>query len=137
MPDTKRKGKTPEQLLSMDPISFLNWINAHFSFETSSHMESPDDANRGLDMMNVQARMIEYLRELDSYAKVYARDLKRKGSEFKMEYEDMVDRREIIENEIDAIKISYQTTNKCISVFMENNRTPQEAVRKDWRRTGA
>lgn len=119
-----------EKVLNKTPIEFISWIEKHFLYETSPHMETKDDVERGLDMMNVQARMLETLTTLLSHAKIRARDLKRGGTEKKLEYEDMVDKREIIENTISSIKVSYQTTNKCVTVFIETNRIPQEHCRK-------
>ena len=119
-----------EKVLNKTPIEFISWIETHFLYETFPHMETKEDVERGLDMMNIQARMLETLATLLSYAKIRTRDLKRGGAEKKLEYEDMVDKKEIIENTISAIKISYQTTNKCITVFIETNRIPQEHYRK-------
>lgn len=111
------------------PLELLTWLDDSFSYEAYPHMTTPDEVNLGLDMMQIQASILDFLMEMLSYAKIYTRDLKRKGKEYRMDYEDMVDKKEIIENKISAIKVSYQTTNKCVTVFMNQNQLSQNFSR--------
>lgn len=46
------------------------------------------------------------------------------GKEYKKDYEDMVDKREAIDNKIDAIKLSYQTVNKSVTIAVEEIKNP-------------
>ena len=120
-----------KEILSMPTLKFVEWLENRFSYETPPRMETTDDINRGLDMLRVYTGVIEYLKELETYAKVYSREAKRKGKEFKAEYEDMVDRREAISNKIDSIKLSYQTVNKCVTVAIEQRKFPTEQMRTE------
>lgn len=120
----------PEQALNMPIEEFFNWMEYNFSYETSPRMESDDDVHRGLDMLSVYAETVNYLKTLSSLAKIKTRMLKRMGKEYRTEYEDMVDRGNIIENKIDSIKLSYQTVNKCINVYMDERRQPDSFTRR-------
>lgn len=121
---------TIEETLFMSVTDFLLWMDDHFSLDTPPRMDSDEDVHRGLDVLNIYAGMTDYLKTLSSYAKVYARDLKRKGKEYKTDYEDMVDRENIINNKLDAIKLSYQAVNKCITIYVEEKRASQNYTRR-------
>jgi hypothetical protein len=60
-----------------------------------------------------------YVVTLSSYSKHYSRELKRKGSEYKEQYEDMVDKKNALDNLADAIKLQYQGVSRRITVKMD------------------
>lgn len=113
-----------KQVLSMDTLKFVAWLDSEFSYDMPTRIETPDDVNYGLDCMAAYAGANEYLESLASYAKIVGRSLKRMGKEYKKDYEDMVDKREAIDNKIDAIKLSYQTVNKSVTIAVEEIKNP-------------
>lgn len=118
-----------KEVLSMDTLEFISWLETEFSYDAPVQIETPDDINYGLDCMSAFAGANEYLETLASYAKVIGRSFKRMGKEYKKDYEDMIDKREAIDNKIDSIKLSYQTINKAITVAVEQMKNPHIFVK--------
>ena len=65
---------------------------------------------------------------MQSFCKLYCRELKRLGPDTKVSYEDMVDRAAAIENKISGMKILYQALNKNITLISDQMKRPQEYV---------
>lgn len=117
--------KEYKEILSMNGMEFLSWLESKFSYEIPSHIETPDDIQYELDCMTVYAGANEYLQTVSSYAKILGRSFKRMGKEYKKDYEDIIDKREAVENKIDSIKLAYQTVNKAVTVAVEQAKNPQ------------
>ncbi len=60
-----------------------------------------------------------YLMAFLSHAKIRVRETKRNCS--KEEYEDMVDRRDVIENIKDVVKQNYTAVSRAVTIYIENN----------------
>lgn len=67
------------------------------------------------------ANRYSYIVAFLSYAKTVTRKLKRSGKEYKDAYEDMVDRRDALQNTADILKFQYQSMSRLITIRQEIN----------------
>ena len=67
------------------------------------------------------ANSYSFVMQLLTYTKIQVRQEKRKGKENKENYEDMIDRRDTLQNTADILKMQYQTLSRMITVKKEIN----------------
>lgn len=120
--------KAYEEYLQLKPYDFITWLSEQFDIDTPQRFTTEDDINRGLEVLSVYAQNISFLEDMQSFCKLYCRELKRLGPDTKVSYEDMVDRAAAIENKISGMKILYQALNKNITLISDQMKRPQEYV---------
>lgn len=120
--------KAYEGYLQLKPYDFITWLSEQFDIDTPQRFTTEDDINRGLEVLSVYAQNISFLEDMQSFCKLYCRELKRLGPDTKVSYEDMVDRAAAIENKISGMKILYQALNKNITLISDQMKRPQEYV---------
>ncbi len=120
--------KAYEKYLQLKPYDFITWLSEQFDIDTPQRFTTEDDINRGLEVLSVYAQNISFLEDMQSFCKLYCRELKRLGPDTKVSYEDMVDRAAAIENKISGMKILYQALNKNITLISDQMKRPQEYV---------
>ena len=104
--------------LKKEPKELLNWLVKNFS------VVIPEQVNSAEDMVLASSKLLElsskysYLCNLASYAKIVCRDYKRNKD--KQEYEDMVDKKEIIGYMSDSVKQSYQALSRAVTIYIHN-----------------
>ena len=109
-----------KQLLAMSPEDLLNYLVDNF------YLPVPDSINTSVDMENASRQLLalssyySFLCNLSSFAKLATRDAKRNKE--KIEYEDMVDKKEIIQNMTESIKQQYSALSRAVTIRIENNR---------------
>ena len=109
---------TYEDALKKEPKELLNWLVKNFS------VAIPEQVNSAEDMVLASSKLLElsskysYLCNLASYAKIVCRDYKRNKD--KQEYEDMVDKKEIIGYMSDSVKQSYQALSRAVTIYIHN-----------------
>ena len=134
--------KAYEDYLQLKPYQFVSWLSQQFDIDTPYTFTTEDDINRGLEVLSVYAQNISFLEDMQSFCKLYCRELKRLGPATKSSYEDMVDRGAAIDNKISGLKVLYQALNKNITLISDQLKRPQEhtisnsSQNRQWKNTG-
>ena len=108
-----------ENLLRKTPRELLSWLTDNFQFETMQTVNSVEDMQTAGELLLHLANAYSYLCCMLSFAKILTREYKRTGT--KTEYEDMVDKKEIVSNMVDSIKQQYQAISRAVTIKIENN----------------
>ena len=106
-------------ILNMEPEKLLDWLNNEFTVQIPEEILSIEDMNEAARILLQLSNSYSYLCTLSSYAKIAARQAKRYGE--KMDYEDAVDRKKIIQNMTDCIKQQYAAVSRSVTIRIENN----------------
>ena len=106
-------------IFQMDPSNLLTWLLENFSVELPEEIQSTADMENAAKLLLQLSNHYSYLCALASTAKIATRNAKRYDS--KEEYEDMVDRKEIIQNMVDVVKQQYAGVSRAVTIRMENN----------------
>lgn len=109
------------RVLSMKSEDMIDWLLKEFDLEIPGEIITPDDMDEAAKLLMQASSYYSYLCALLSYAKVYVRDLKRQGPSKKLDYEDMVDRKEILQNFADSVKQQYSAISRAVTIRIENN----------------
>ncbi len=110
---------TYKELFSMNNIEFLKWIKSTFPVEIPGRIETMADMEKAATLMLKISAEYETVSEMSSWAKVYCREVKRSCD--KEIYEDMVDKKDAIDNKLSALKQAYNGISRAVSVKIENN----------------
>lgn len=105
----------------MKAEEMIDWLLKEFALDVPGEIITPDDMDEAATLLLKGSSYYSYLCALLSYAKVRVRSLKREGPSKKSEYEDMVDRKEVLQNFADAIKQEYAAISRAVTIRMENN----------------
>ena len=109
-----------KEMLSVPPLDLCDlMIEECHNVPMPEHILTPEDMNNAAEAMMVLTSKYSYLVSMLSYAKVMTRELKRCGE--KKVYEDMIDRKEIVQNAVDCIKQQYSTISRAVTIHTENN----------------
>lgn len=105
-------------ILDKAPLDLLNWLGENFQVKMPEAIVTEEDAKEAAETMLKCSGYHTYLLTLLSYAKLQVRDSKRNKS--KEEYEDMIDRRDIIENFKDIVKHNYLAVSRAVTIYLSN-----------------
>lgn len=108
-----------DTILQKDPLSLLNWLIENFMIEIPNVITTMEDMENASRLLLLTTSNYSYLCALLSYSKALSRRLKREGN--KELYEDMIDKREAIQNITDAVKQSYSAISRAVTIHIENN----------------
>ncbi len=108
-----------DNILQKSPLSLLNWLYEEFNVEVPQIVVSQDDMKAASEALLKLSSYYSYLMGLLSYSKIKVREAKRTKS--KEEHEDMVDRKDVLENFKEAIKHSYAAVSRAVTIYIENN----------------
>lgn len=106
-------------ILNMEPTELLRWLSSEFSVEMPEEILTIEDMNLAAKLLMKLSSYYSFLSLLLSYAKLSTRAAKRNGT--KEEYEDMVDRKEIIQNMTESVKQQYAAISRSVTIRIENN----------------
>ena len=109
-----------EQILSLDALTLLDWLIANFSVSLPNSIASYNEMNQASEFMVKLTGYYTYLMQLSSYAKIKKRIAKRELS--KTEFEDLVDKEDIISKFADCIKQQYSAISRAVTIRIENNK---------------
>lgn len=118
---------TYKEIFELNNFQFLKWLKMQFPVDMPKEVTSADEMELASKQMLALSAEYSYISEISSYAKVYCRELKRLSDndkddpQLKSFYEDMVDKREAIDNKMAAIKQAYNGISRAVSVRIENN----------------
>ncbi len=116
---------TYKELFSMENMRFIKWLNDTFPVCVPAKVSTMPEMEKASEQMLALSAQYSYITEMSTYAKIYCRELKRlvdkNDSETKEFYEDMVDKKDAIENKMKAIHQAYNGISRAVSVRIENN----------------
>lgn len=111
---------TIQELLTIPPEDTLRYLFDTFSEEMPETIITPEDATDAANLLIRLSSEFSFLCECASNVKLAVRKAKRDGD--KSAYEDMVDRKEVIERCLDSVKQKYAAVSRALTVKIENNR---------------
>lgn len=114
---------TYADVLRKAPADLLSWTDKEFSVEIPEEIHTPDEMKYAAKLLLKLSSYYSYLCSLLSYAKLETRYAKRNAS--KQDYEDMVDKKEIIQNAQERVKQAYTAISRAVTIKIENNRELQ------------
>lgn len=106
-------------LLSMDPNDLLDWLLQNFTVELPTEIISIEDMNNASKLLLQLTSFFSYMNSLSSAAKIAKREAKRNATT--EEYQNMVDRADIIQNMVDVIKQQYAAISRAVTIHIDNN----------------
>ena len=109
-----------EKYFEMTPAELLKCLTEEFMFEIPLVLETPEDLVKAGEMLSKTSSQYSFLSALSSYAKIDCRLKKRENN--KEEAEDAIDRKEIIGNMLNAVRMRYNAISRLITVKQESNR---------------
>lgn len=116
---------TPNTLFTMSNSDLLNNLRDVVLVDIPNGVNSEGDLKRIEYLLGKLANDYSYLVSMTGYARNFTRQLKRKGTEFKNDYEDMMDKRDTLEGVASAVKMQYQAVSRMltakIQISEENN----------------
>ena len=106
-------------ILSMDPTRLLEWLLQNFTVNLPEEIISVEDMNNASKLLLKLTSYYSYMNSLLSAAKIAKRKSKRNATT--EEYQNMVDRTEIIQNMVDVIKQQYAAVSRAVTIHIDNN----------------
>lgn len=113
--------KQYSELLKMDPAELNSWLLENFSYMIPENIDDIEAMKEAGEMLGKIANSYSYIIAMLSFAKVAVRNEKRKGKENKDQAEDMIDRKESLQNMADILKMQYQAISRMITVRKDIN----------------
>lgn len=109
-------------ILQMRPLAMLDWLLDNFNTEIPETIVSIEDMKNASAVLLKLSGYYSYLMSLLAYAKVKTRQEKKLSTKDNKEsYEDMVDRRDILQNYTDIVKQNYSAVSRAVTIYIENN----------------
>ena len=108
-----------KKILSLPTLDLINWLDRSFRITLPTEILSVEDMQEASNLLIQLSGYYSYLCSLSSYAKAVTRIIKREGN--KKEYEDMVDKKEAIQNVTEAVKQQYSAVSRAVTIHIENN----------------
>ena len=105
--------------LMLNPMDLANILTDTFLFDVPFEIETEEELKEVGKMLALTSNQYSFLTSLLSYAKIQTREAKRLG--IKITYEDAIDRKEIIQNITEAVKLRHKTLSRLITVKQERN----------------
>lgn len=106
-----------DDILKMGSEEFFSWAMAHFRLESIPVIETSDDMKNAAKLISVATGNYSYLTALLAYLKIKVRQEKRNKN--KEVYEDLIDKREVIQEIVDATKMQYNAISRMITIKLD------------------
>ena len=103
-------------LYSISVENLMKWLDNKFYINIPNGLETITDMKSAGKLLGKLSNDYAYLAILLSYAKTFVRAEKRKGKDFKTSYEDMIDKRDMIDEMTNVVKMQYQAISRMITV---------------------
>lgn len=107
--------------LELPPNELLKVLSDTFIIDIPEDFESIEVLRGVSTMMSEAVNQYSFLVQLYCFAKLKTRQAKRLGASAKTEYEDLVDRKEIIKNVLDAVLLRYKVLSRMLTAKQEIN----------------
>lgn len=105
-----------KSILSLDPLDLADYLVETYFIECPQEINNSEDLKAAGNAMNRFGVTLQFFHELNAYAKRYVRIAKRELP--KAEYEDMIDRREVISEMTDAIEEVKNGLSRNITAYI-------------------
>lgn len=124
---------TYKDIIKMDPYDLIDFLTRTLTVKMPDHIDSIEDMNNASKLLLKLSSNYSYICPLQSHAKIATRIAKRNKSkddpDSTIDYEDMVDKKEIIDNVADCIKQEYNAISRAVTIKIESNRELQMTSR--------
>lgn len=119
-----KKGRknmpTYAEILGMEPKELVMWLSNTFYVNLPLKILTAEEMYNASELLMILTNQYSYLNELLSYAKIVTREVKRDCD--KETYEDMVDRKNAIENKLSIVKQQYNSLSRLVTIKIETNK---------------
>lgn len=109
----------PNNLFTMSNTEIIDKLRGTIIEDIPRGIKTEEDLRRLEYLLGKLANDYVYLISMTNYARNYVRQLKRKGKEYQVEYEDMMDKRESLESIASAVKLQYQAVSRMLTIKIE------------------
>ncbi len=106
-------------ILNLDPVTLANWVLENFYKDLPAQIINAEDMEQAGKLLLELSAGYSYVNALLSYAKILSRNAKRTGK--KEIYEDLVDKKEVLQNAADSIKQQYNAVSRAVTIKMSND----------------
>lgn len=108
-----------QSLLTLPPKELSIRLDEEFDVTLPDAIISIEDMEAASKLLIKLSGSYSFLTSLLSFAKIAVRETKRSGD--KVAWEDMVDRKDAIENKTNAVKQNYSAVSRAVTIHIENN----------------
>ncbi|MCR5670749.1 MAG: hypothetical protein K6G10_07055 [Butyrivibrio sp.] len=105
--------------IGMESFEFLIWLDENFPITIPQAITTAEDMEMAAAQLLQLSSQYAYIAELASWFKVATRQTKRDG--LKEDYEDMVDKRDAVDNKMKSIEQAYKGISRAVTIRTENN----------------
>ena len=109
----------PNNLFTMSNTEIIDKLRGTIIEDIPRGIKTEEDLRRLEYLLGKLANDYVYLISMTNYARNYVRQLKRKGKEYQVEYEDMMDKRESLESIASAVKLQYKAVSRMLTIKIE------------------
>lgn len=109
----------PNNLFTMSNTEIMDKLRGTIIEDIPRGIKTEEDLRRLEYLLGKLANDYVYLISMTNYARNYVRQLKRKGKEYQVEYEDMMDKRDTLESIASAVKLQYQSVSRMLTIKIE------------------
>lgn len=116
---------TYKDVFELNNYEFMKWLKESFPVEVPRRIETIEEMEKASQVMLKLSAQYEYIGEMLSYAKIYCRELRRmkdkEDADTILAYEEMADKRDIIETKMKSIHQAYLGISRAVTIKIENN----------------
>ena len=109
-----------KEIYEMEPFEMTEKLTESFSYDLPEFLDTPDDLRNAGRLLGELCAAYSYLIQLASYGKLLVRDLKRTKAD-KATIDNAIDRRDVINNLAEIIKLQYNTVSRMVSIKQQIN----------------
>lgn len=114
------KNYSTKEILSEDPLVLTEKLKSEYLFYLPETIENADDLLEAGRFLGKIANSYSFLVQLSSLAKINVRKLKREKKS-KDEIDNAIDRKDSINNTVEAVKMQYNAISRLITVKQQIN----------------
>ncbi len=107
-----------KEMFELKPEELFERLTDTFCYSIPDKIESKSDMDEAQRLMLQLSSGISFLLSLQSYAKIKKTEIKRYGD--KVAFQDAVDKNEIIENAVTALKQQYSGLSRAVTIRQAN-----------------
>ena len=109
-----------KEIYEMEPFEMTEKLTDSFSYDLPEFLDTPEDLRNAGRLLGELCAAYSYLIQLASYGKLLVRDLKRTKTD-KATIDNAIDRRDVINNLAEIIKLQYNTVSRMVSIKQQIN----------------
>lgn len=118
--DKSIQNYTFQEIYDEDSYMITEKLTKEFSYELPEFLDNPEDLRKAGVLLGELCSAYSYLVQLASFGKLLVRELKRKKAP-KDEIDNAIDKRDIINNLSEIIKLQYNTVSRMVSIKQQIN----------------